>query len=94
MDRFPGASNAEVLRQLLEGYLPDIVAVQRDDSQALALRSDLGRWRSHVDTVGIPKEVLETADRYVEIARDALRRTVDVKAAEGALLEARRLFTR
>lgn len=94
MDRFPGASNAEVLRQLLEGYLPDIVAVQRDDSQAVTLRSDLVGWRSHADTVGIPKEVLEKADQYVEIARDALRPIVNVKAAEGALLEARRLFTR
>ena len=92
--RFPGASNAEDLRQLLEGFLPDIVAVRRDERLAGPLSKDLKAWRSDVDTTGIPYPVVQQADRYIEIARAALGLLGDVEAAEGALLQASRLFTR
>lgn len=93
MNYFPGAGAAELLLSTLARYQEEVGALRRDNERAGSIRVSLKRWRAHIDTAGVPREVLADADRYVEIARDALRQTVDVDGAQAALMVAQRLFS-
>ena len=90
---FPAADNAEELlqRQLIV-FRNEVGAARRDDQRAGSIRDSLGQWRENIDTTGVPKEVLTEADRFVEVAREALRPIIHVDEAQGALMQAQRLF--
>ena len=92
MNHFPAAGNVELLQRSLARYQEELLVLRRDDRHGGSIRASLEHWRTNVDVAGIPSEVLQKADRYVEIARDALRSPLSIEGAEGALDQASRLF--
>lgn len=87
---FTGAPHAADLREHIETIL---AAVDDGDLDRAAVATTGPRWREGLDLEGVPEEIIEEAQGYIDVANDALLSDpADATAARDALVSARRLI--